>query len=145
MAVIIDRTSRILLFLRTKLGEESEPCSVNELTKSSRAWSIRGSVPYILRKRTWQFPFLAVNLLLAARRYLTLRARKQQVHVRIDMRSVKSGVLIKDLPRRNVVLKSLISRMTQRVVRETLSTLVKYTMITRKHSEYERQWRFHSR
>ena len=50
MALIIDRTSRILLFLRTTLGEESGSCSVNELTKSSRALSIRGSVPYIFKK-----------------------------------------------------------------------------------------------
>ena len=50
MALIIDRTSRILLFLRTTLGEESGLCSVNELTKSSRALSIRGSVPYISKK-----------------------------------------------------------------------------------------------
>ena len=44
---IIDRTSRILLFLRTTLGEtfESGSCSVNELTKSSKALSIRGSLP----------------------------------------------------------------------------------------------------
>ena len=49
MALIIDRTSRILLFLRT-LDEESGSCSVNELTKISRALSIRGSVPYILKK-----------------------------------------------------------------------------------------------
>ena len=45
----MDRTSRILLFLRTTLGEESGSCSVNELTKSSRALSIRGSVPYIFK------------------------------------------------------------------------------------------------
>ena len=50
MALIIDRTSRILLFLRTTLGKESGSCSVNELTKSSRALSIRGSVPYISKK-----------------------------------------------------------------------------------------------
>ena len=50
MALIIDRTSRILLFLRTTLSEESGSCSVNELTKSSRALSIRGSVPYIFKK-----------------------------------------------------------------------------------------------
>ena len=50
MALKIDRTSRILLFLRTTLGEESGWCSVNELTKSARALSIRGSVPYIFKK-----------------------------------------------------------------------------------------------
>ena len=47
---MIDRTSRILLFLRTTLGEESGSYSVNELTKSSRALSIRGSVSYIFKK-----------------------------------------------------------------------------------------------
>ena len=52
MALIIDRTSRILLFLRTTLSEESGSCSVNELTKRSRALSIPGSFPYILRKWT---------------------------------------------------------------------------------------------
>ena len=50
MALIIDRTSRILLFLWTTFGEESGSCSVNELTKSSRAFSIRASVPYIFKK-----------------------------------------------------------------------------------------------
>ena len=50
MALIIDRTSPILLFLRTTLSEDSGSCSVNELTKSSRALSIRGSVPYIFKK-----------------------------------------------------------------------------------------------
>ena len=50
MALIIDRTSRILLFLRTTLGEESGSCSVNELTESSRALSIRESIPYIFKK-----------------------------------------------------------------------------------------------
>ena len=50
MALIIDRTSRILLFLRRTLGEESGSCSVDELIKSSRALSIRASVPYIFKK-----------------------------------------------------------------------------------------------
>ena len=50
MALITDRTSRISLFLRTTLGEESGSCSVNELPKSSRALSIRGSVPYMFKK-----------------------------------------------------------------------------------------------
>ena len=37
-------------FPEDSLGEESGSCSVNELTKSSRALSIRGSVPYIFKK-----------------------------------------------------------------------------------------------
>ena len=51
MALIIDgRTSSILLFLRTTIGEESGSYSLNELTKRLRALSIRGSVPYIFEK-----------------------------------------------------------------------------------------------
>ena len=42
---------RILLFLRTTLGEESGSCSVNELAKSSRALSIRRSVSYVHFKK----------------------------------------------------------------------------------------------
>ena len=52
MALIIDRTSRILLFLRTTLGEESGSCSVNELTKSSRVCRSEDLFPTFLRKRT---------------------------------------------------------------------------------------------
>ena len=55
MTLIIDRTSRILLSLRTTLGEESGSCSVNELTKSSRGLSIRGSVPFIFKKTDMKF------------------------------------------------------------------------------------------
>ena len=55
MTLIIDQTSHILLFLRTTLGEESGSCSVNELTKSSRALLIRGSVPYIFKKTDMKF------------------------------------------------------------------------------------------
>ena len=61
---------RILLSLRTALGEESGSCSVNELTKSSRALSIGGSVPYVnFKKMEVAVSFLVVNLLLVGRRY----------------------------------------------------------------------------
>ena len=93
--------------------------------KKFKSLSIRGSAPYIFKKTDMTVSDSGRKSVTG---YPTLfdptSTKTTQVldRERIDTRSVKPGVLIKALPRRNVVLKSLISGMMQRIVRESLST-----------------------
>ena len=128
MALIIDRTSRILLFLRTTLGKESGSCSVNELTKSSRALSIQGSVPYIFKKMDMTVSDSGRKSVTGCptifdptrtKTVLSARENRYDRHEKGQTRRADQGPTAK---KRYVVLKSSISGMMQRIVRESLST-----------------------
>ena len=128
MALIIDRTSRILLFLRTTLGEESGSCSVNELTKSSRAFSIRGSVPYIFKKTDMRVSdsggksVTGCPTIFDPTSTKTTTSARENRHDRHEKRQTRRADQGPTAKKRYVVLKSSISGMMQRIVRESLST-----------------------
>ena len=143
MALIIDWTSRILLFVRTTLGEESAGivfCK-KKLTKSSRALSIRGSISCIFKKTdmtvsdSGRKSVTACPTIFDPTSTKTTTSARGNQHDRHEKRQTRRADQGPTLPRRKVVLKSLISRMMQRIVR----VLVNVSKIHHDHSYLCRQ------